>query len=180
MSERDDVLKKLVRRKHLVKMYLETGGDPNVQSADGDTALHKARNEETALILAELTDVNIKNNKGRSPLHSAARWGYIRVIQHLLDRGADVNAQDAEGNTPLHHAAEGCKAKAAELLLRRGADPTARNKEGKTPTDMAREQYEKYRSYCHSPSSCWTRRREIEECAATLRALAATEQQFQW
>ena len=118
----------------------------------------------------------MKNNKGRTPLHLAAMWGYIRVIQYLLDRGADINARDNKGYTPLHYAAEGCETRAVKLLLRRGADPTARNAEGKTPADVAKEQYEKYRNYCYSPPGCWTWRREIEECTATLRILtAATE-----
>jgi len=124
-----------------------------------------------------LADANARDIRGRTPLHYAVKAD-DKVVVELIKAGADVNARDGDGRTPLHWAV--VARENAETLLYYGADPTAKNAEGKTPVDMAGEQYEKYRSYCYSPSSCWTWHREIEECAATLRALAATEQQFQW
>jgi ankyrin repeat protein len=53
-------------------------------------------------------DVNVrevgKNNKdsrGETPMHKAARDGYVESIQRLVDAGADLNAQDNLGRTPL-------------------------------------------------------------------------------
>ena len=155
-----------------VELLLRHGADPNTKDVDGNTPLHKAGSEKNALILAEHTEV-VKNNAGQTPLHLAARWGYTRVIELLLRRGADVNDVDNEGNTPLHHAAMGCKAEAVRLLLERGADPAAKNMKGEAPIDIAKKRYEEYRRYCDSPSSCWGWFNEIEECAATLRILLA-------
>ena len=144
----------------------------------GDTPLHESLkgfgNEKTALALAEHADVNVRNKEGQAPLHLAAERGYVRVIELLIERGADVDARDNGGNTLLHYAARGCKAAAAKLLLKRGANPTAKNANGETPLDVAKKQYEKYRGYCDSPSSCWAWLREIEECAITLRVLTET------
>ncbi len=51
------------------------------------------------------TDVNAKDNEGRTPLHAAAYNGHKDVVQLLLANKADVNAKDAYSQTPLHEAA---------------------------------------------------------------------------
>ena len=44
-------------------------------------------------------------NKGASPLHTAARLGRVDNAEVLLRLGADVNIIDSSGQTPLHVAA---------------------------------------------------------------------------
>ncbi len=51
------------------------------------------------------TDVNLRNDRGQTALHFAARkfWDgqdYAAVIKLLIDRGVDKDARDDEGNTP--------------------------------------------------------------------------------
>jgi len=46
-------------------------------------------------------------NRGRTPLHRAARRGYAAAVGLLLAAGADAGAADRGGGTPLHHAAIG-------------------------------------------------------------------------
>ena len=47
------------------------------------------------------SDVNAKNEGGRSALHGAANNGVGPVIRFLVARGADINALDGDGWTPL-------------------------------------------------------------------------------
>ncbi len=62
-----------------------------------------------------------------SPLHYAARSGYTRIVQVLLDHGADPNMPEdlATHGRALFDAAAGNHLETAKLLLDRGADPNA-------------------------------------------------------
>ena len=50
--------------------------------------------------------VNLKDAKGRVPLHAAAWSDSSDCLQTLLDRDADVNAVDLSGQTPVILAAQ--------------------------------------------------------------------------
>ena len=41
---------------------------------------------------------------GQTPVHAAAREGYLDVLQYLYGAGFDMAGADGEGKTPLHHA----------------------------------------------------------------------------
>ena len=66
--------------------------------------------------------VNIRDYKGRTPLHWAATRGDVSAVNLLLDNGADVNAQDEGKATPLILAASSGSVRTLELLLLAGAD----------------------------------------------------------
>ena len=51
--------------------------------------------------LAAGTDVNAKNQLGRTPLHAAAYRGHTVVVELLVANDADVNALSVNGKTPL-------------------------------------------------------------------------------
>ncbi|KAF8488030.1 ankyrin repeat-containing domain protein, partial [Russula emetica] len=75
-----------------------------------------------------------------TPLHSAALYGDLEMVQVLLDYGADVNSKDRPGNTPLDYASRSghCDdARVARLLIAHGADPNTRNEYGLTPLHWA-------------------------------------------
>jgi len=62
---------------------------------------HVERAEE---LLAAGVDPNFRDYELRCPLHIAAGFGKINLIQMLVDKGGDVNALDHWGRTPLTQA----------------------------------------------------------------------------
>jgi hypothetical protein len=67
--------------------------------------------------------LDLKDNKGRTPLHLAASAGAADVAREMSELGADVNALDNFNRTPLHLAAKFARAEALDVLLEFGADP---------------------------------------------------------
>lgn len=61
-------------RTEIVKLLLERGANPNAQDADGYTALHRAILAGATLVrelLTKVTDVRLKDNKGRTAIDLA-------------------------------------------------------------------------------------------------------------
>jgi ankyrin repeat protein len=48
--------------------------------------------------------VNVADNRGQTPLHGAAFWGWNDLVQFLADGGAQLDAKDRRGMTPLDSA----------------------------------------------------------------------------
>jgi RNA polymerase sigma factor (sigma-70 family) len=90
------------------------------------TPLHAAlfgRRIETAMLLIERgADVTIKRGgkgwprSGWTALHYAAGFGFIDLVEPLLNRGADPGARDDEGQTPLEVAVEAGRSIMVERL----------------------------------------------------------------
>ncbi len=67
--------------------------------------------------------LNLKDERGWSPLHLAVKNGHLEIAKFLMDRGAEINARGVCGVTPLR------------LALDSGQKPTAdylREKEPRT------------------------------------------------
>jgi ankyrin repeat protein len=52
--------------------------------------------------IAQLADVNQKNQYGCSALFMASLGGHTKCVEMLLDKGADPSQTEDFGNTPLH------------------------------------------------------------------------------
>jgi uncharacterized protein len=72
---------------------LYTTGDVQQRSIDSLT-----------LLLAAGADINGKDNRGLTPLHEAARWGWNDVVRFLVAHGADLKVTDNRGLTPVDSA----------------------------------------------------------------------------
>ncbi|XP_034005682.1 cyclin-dependent kinase 4 inhibitor C isoform X2 [Trematomus bernacchii] len=89
-------------------------------------------------LLSAGAEFNIRDPVLRlTPLHDAARAGYIGSVQKLVLYGADVNLCDEIGNLPLHLAAMEGNLEVIRLLIGRTADPRARSAEGCTAGQLA-------------------------------------------
>ena len=126
----------------VIKVLLDGGADPNMETGQGWTALVVAalfRQENVIRMLTSRgTDPNKPNKRGVTPLHDAAYLGNNHAVNVLLGVGAELNKAFWKGNTPLHGAVRGGHIKTVKLLLQKGADPTITNKNGKTPLSDAR------------------------------------------
>ncbi|KAJ2615063.1 hypothetical protein H4S08_001420 [Coemansia sp. RSA 1365] len=88
------------------------------------------------LVEEDKSAVNAKDENGYTPLHAAASWKHIEILQYLIRNGGDVNIVDSDGDTPLHICED---RECAALLLAQGADPETRNYEGLTPVHTTLE-----------------------------------------
>ncbi len=85
--------------------------------------------------------VNSYSSDGWTPLHLAAHYGRLSLIEYLLEKGADIHAKSKSklsiGNTALHSAVAAWKADAVSLLLEKGADPNFAQDGGFSPLHIA-------------------------------------------
>jgi 26S proteasome non-ATPase regulatory subunit 10 len=72
--------------------------------------------------------VNVSDEEGWTPLHSAASSGREAMVELLLDLGADVAAANKGGRVALHYAASKGHVAIADLLLKRGAKINQKDK----------------------------------------------------
>ena len=102
---------------------------------------------QTARILRDKgADPNVGGNVGASPLHSAAYYGQLQMVQTLLlEYKADVNVRKDSGETPLHYLSNNFDSgpyisqlrNISQFLLEHGADVNARSIDLSTPLHVA-------------------------------------------
>jgi len=86
-------------------------------------ALHHAAAEagsaEIEQLLAQGTDVNLRDETGRTALHWAAMFGHEQTCSTLLAKGADPKVRDHDGKTPFDLARSGGHTQLASFLADR-------------------------------------------------------------
>lgn len=97
------------------------------------------RAELTHLLLISGGDPNLKDSKGKTPLHLAIEAKNRTGTMFLLAYGSDLSVLDNEVRSPLHLAIETDQAELVKLLLRHGADPTQVNGKGQTALELAHQ-----------------------------------------
>uniref|UniRef100_W5MFT8 Poly [ADP-ribose] polymerase n=1 Tax=Lepisosteus oculatus TaxID=7918 RepID=W5MFT8_LEPOC len=97
-----------------------------IGNSDADRQLLEAAKSgdlEIVKKLCTLQNVNCRDVEGRqsTPLHFAAGYNRVAVVEFLLQHGADVHAKDKGGLVPLHNACSYGHYEVAELLVTHGA-----------------------------------------------------------
>ena len=129
----------------MVSKLLETGAQKNVTNAYGSTPLHVAIDQKCAsltfqkardytfdtvqLLVDAGASIEMGDNRGRTPLHLAAREANKASIRILLDRGANIKAEDTKGLLPLDYAAVTGSLEVFSFLFERWADVMAESSE---------------------------------------------------
>lgn len=116
------------------------GWPPLVYACRGDKGEHP---EEIEKLLELGAALDVRNYKGKTALHYAAKAGFLKVLDLLIEKGATIDASDNDGETPLFEAIrstikDGEKQRASlEALLLKGANPNIQNQKGLTPLKVA-------------------------------------------
>ncbi len=109
----------------VVELLLHLGTDPNVEDRGEHPPLYCLANECASnagpalvrMLVQAGADVNHCGGvTGATPLHMAARRGFVEIAQALLDCGAKLNARDRKGDTPLQRALNCRRPQVAQLL----------------------------------------------------------------
>ncbi|XP_034993677.1 poly [ADP-ribose] polymerase tankyrase-2 isoform X3 [Zootoca vivipara] len=109
----------------MVACFLRIEGVP-LGNSEADRQLleaAKAGDVDTVKKLCTVQSVNCRDIEGRqsTPLHFAAGYNRVSVVEYLLQHGADVHAKDKGGLVPLHNACSYGHYEVAELLVKHGA-----------------------------------------------------------
>jgi len=114
----------------VVESLLRLGADPNTRDDGGHTPLYRVANECASEAGPEIVralvraggDVNASGGVTRTtPLHMAARRGFMGIAQALLDCGAAADAKDTKGDSPLQRALNCRRKEVARLLAGRAS-----------------------------------------------------------
>eukprot|EP00012_Vannella_robusta_P010221 CAMPEP_0206203680 /NCGR_PEP_ID=MMETSP0166-20121206/13012_1 /ASSEMBLY_ACC=CAM_ASM_000260 /TAXON_ID=95228 /ORGANISM="Vannella robusta, Strain DIVA3 518/3/11/1/6" /LENGTH=122 /DNA_ID=CAMNT_0053623041 /DNA_START=24 /DNA_END=392 /DNA_ORIENTATION=+ len=82
--------------------------------------------------------VNVRDQNQRTPMHWAADYGQVSVIEFLCKQAdVDINPKDRFGITPLLAAVYENHEDAVKALLAHGADKTITGPSGETPKEAA-------------------------------------------
>lgn len=107
----------------------------------GETALHlvTARRDFTWLryLVVKGANVNLRDERGVSPLQLATNLGWLEGVEFLVERKADLDGSNDAGETPLITAVHRRDTAMMQVLLKGGADPDRADNSGRSARDYA-------------------------------------------
>jgi ankyrin repeat protein len=96
-----------------VKLLSEYGANIDARDVNGWTPLfyvshvrEPGQEEVAALLIARGASVAAEDGYAQTPLHIAAQWNRVQIVEILLAAGANINAKRQDGLTPLDVAVE--------------------------------------------------------------------------
>lgn len=97
-------------------------------------SLYNGHEDIALLLIKDGCDVTITNLKNETPLHEAARKGYLEICEYLIQSGSAVNSLSC-GFSPLHFAAN---TDVCRILLKANAEINSQDRFGKNVTPLHR------------------------------------------
>lgn len=135
-----------VRKKdgNTVNDMLSEPGSTVVNTRDissGQTGMHiaTARRDLTwmAFLAGKGANVNLRDNRGVTPLVLATGLGFVEGVELLISKGARVDEPDSAGETPVISAVHRKDIALLRILLQAGADPDRADNSGRSARDYA-------------------------------------------
>ncbi|CAF1426534.1 unnamed protein product [Adineta steineri] len=121
-----------------IRALLYAGGDPTIEDRNQRTPLDEAVvSNKPEIVNALLSHDRTLTQRAYRAAIIAARLGYDKCLEALLDYGMDPNITDRTRTTPLHIAIRSLKLSTARLLVSHGADQNMTNNRGETPLGIA-------------------------------------------
>ncbi|TFK72911.1 ankyrin [Pluteus cervinus] len=112
-----------------------------VAAGDGDLA----RVQE--LVHQHGLSPNIPDPFTYTPMHAAASYGHLHVLDYLIAHGGDVNITDDDGDTPLYTVET---VETAQYLVEHGAVVDRKNNDGISPVEHLAEDFPAVSQYLSS------------------------------
>lgn len=140
------ILSSFLGNDKIVNILIENNADVKAKdSIDGGMSIHLAsangRNDVIASLLKkDPTLINLKDDKGNTPLHWAAMKDKTETIKLLIANGADIEAVDVDNWTALHYASAFASLDSVNALLESGANKEAKTKDDSTPAYYAKNE----------------------------------------
>jgi ankyrin repeat protein len=119
----------------IIKILNLKGADVGSKGAVLCSAIYNPGTLESLILSG--TNVNAKDDSGRTALFRAVSAEQIESIKVLLKYGADINAQAGNGETPLCNAITAKSASLLTFLIEQKADVNIPDERGQTPIYLA-------------------------------------------
>ena len=134
----------------MIQLLLQSQAEVNAQDLDGRTTLSTATEVGNHVMVRLLLEdprisIDLADKNGTTPLHLAAVFKRVDIIEILIQASADVDALDYLNSTPLHYAAYGGTPEIVTQLLEAGANDKLADNAGWLPV-----QYALSRHYYHT------------------------------
>ncbi|TNN07890.1 Ankyrin repeat and death domain-containing protein 1A isoform 1 [Schistosoma japonicum] len=128
-------------QQHCVRLLLEAGANPEIQSEARDYPLiecsRRGFHKCIDLLIGNKASREKRSKAGDTALHVAALANLSDTIYFLFSRKFDICATNENKQTPLHYAVSQDKLEAVEALLFCGAPLNVKDKDGQTPLMVA-------------------------------------------
>ena len=88
----------------IIDLLLATGADVNDNNGSWGTPLHFAARGSAEVVLylgKNGADINLRDSKGRQPIHTFAEYGEFEIFEAGLKLGADPDSETDEGVRPI-------------------------------------------------------------------------------
>lgn len=89
-------------------------------------------------LVAKGADVNMRDDKGVTPLQMATSLGWVEGVDFLVEQKADLDQSNDTGETPLISAVHRRDTQMMRILMKGGADPDRADNSGRSARDYAR------------------------------------------
>lgn len=128
------------RKKLLFKEAHEDRLSENTELSDDELLMEAAKAGKDAKIktlIAQGVSSDFIDEYGRSALHWASEYGYMRVVYTLIEAGWDINLLDNKRQTPLHVACDHHNGNVAACMISNGCRFRTCDVNGYTPLHRA-------------------------------------------